>query len=47
MKFKKQFAELAEKYNLSYQYQKFTNCFGNYDLYKALARITSATLRAA
>ncbi len=28
MDFKKEFANLAKKYNLSYQYQDFHNCFG-------------------
>ena len=28
MDFKKEFTDLAQKYNLSYQYQDFENCYG-------------------
>ena len=30
MDFKKEFKELASKYNLTYQHQDFKNCFGGY-----------------
>ena len=30
MNFTKEFKELAKKYNLTYQYQDFKNCFEGY-----------------